>query len=71
MNANKRHVVVFLGSVLGAAVLSGVALAGNPHGAAPGQTKQTGNMTTNRTVCGFHDHDASTVVALQGSITIQ
>ena len=32
MNANKRHVVGFLGSVLGAAVLSGVALAGNPHG---------------------------------------
>jgi plastocyanin len=36
-----------------------------------GQTRQTGNMTTNRTICGFHDHDASTVVALQGSITIQ
>jgi hypothetical protein len=36
-----------------------------------GQTKQTGNMTTNRTVCGFHDHDAPTVVTLQGKITIQ
>jgi plastocyanin len=37
----------------------------------PGQTKQTGNMTTNRTVCGFHDHDAPAVTGLQGSITIQ
>src|SRR2546430_8305150 len=45
MNANKRHVVGFLGSVLGDAVLSGVALAGNPHGAAPGQTKQTSSAT--------------------------
>src|SRR5215475_11404851 len=22
-----------------------------------GQSRQTGNMTTNRAVCGFHDHD--------------
>jgi plastocyanin len=37
----------------------------------PGQTRLTGNMTTNRAVCGFHDHDAPNVVGLQGSITIQ
>jgi len=36
-----------------------------------GQSKQTGNMTTNRTVCGFHDHDAPNVAGLQGTITIQ
>jgi plastocyanin len=37
----------------------------------PGQTRQTGNMTTNRTVCGFHDHGLPDVAGLQGSITIQ
>ena len=37
----------------------------------PGQQRQTGNMTTNRTVCGFHDHDLPNVAGLQGSITIQ
>jgi plastocyanin len=37
----------------------------------PGQSRQTGNMTTNRAVCGFHDHDNPTVVGLQGTITIQ
>jgi plastocyanin len=36
-----------------------------------GQRRQTGNMVTNRTVCGFHDHDAPNVAGLQGSITIQ
>jgi len=36
-----------------------------------GQTRQTGNMVTNRAVCGFHDHDAPDVAGLQGSITIQ
>ena len=35
-----------------------------------GQTKLTGNMVTNRAVCGFHDHDAPNVAGLQGSITI-
>ena len=38
---------------------------------APGQTKRTDNMVTNRAVCGFHDHDAPNVAGLQGSITIQ
>ena len=37
----------------------------------PGQTRQTGNMTSSRTVCGFHDHDLPNVAGLQGSITIQ
>jgi hypothetical protein len=37
----------------------------------PGQSRQTGNMTTNRATCGFHDHDQPTVVSLQGTITIQ
>jgi len=36
-----------------------------------GQSRQTGNMTSNRTVCGFHDHDLPNVAGLQGSITIQ
>ena len=36
-----------------------------------GQSRQTGNMVTNRTVCGFHDHDLPDVAGLQGSITIQ
>ena len=37
----------------------------------PGQTLRTGNMITNRAVCGFHDHDLPNVAGLQGSITIQ
>jgi plastocyanin len=37
----------------------------------PGQTKRTDNMTTNRAVCGFHDHDKPDVAGLQGSISIQ
>jgi len=36
-----------------------------------GQQRQTGNMVTNRTVCGFHDHDSPDVAGLQGSISIQ
>jgi plastocyanin len=35
-----------------------------------GQTRQTGNLNTARK-CGFHDHIAFDVKALQGSITIQ
>jgi len=45
MNANKRHAMVFFGSLLAAAVLSGVAAAGNPHGAAPGQAKNSTTVT--------------------------
>lgn len=37
----------------------------------PGQSRQTGNMTSNRSVCGFHDHNLPNVAGLQGSITIQ
>ena len=37
---------------------------------APGQSHQTGNLTTPRT-CGYHDHERNTVQALQGAITIQ
>lgn len=37
---------------------------------APGQNKQTGNLTTART-CGFHDHNRAEVTALQGSILVQ
>jgi trimeric autotransporter adhesin len=46
MNANKRHAMVFLGSLLAAVVLSGVAAAGNPHGAAPGQAKRQSSSGT-------------------------
>jgi plastocyanin len=35
-----------------------------------GQSRQTGNLNTARK-CGFHDHIAFDVKALQGSITIQ
>jgi plastocyanin len=36
----------------------------------PGQSRQTGNLNTAR-ICGFHDHNADTVVAMQGTITVQ
>src|SRR6185436_5186475 len=36
-----------------------------------GQQRQTSNMVTNRTICGFHDHGLPNVVGLQGSISIQ
>jgi plastocyanin len=36
----------------------------------PGQTRQTGNLTTSRT-CGFHDHDDALNNNLRGTITIQ
>jgi len=36
----------------------------------PGQSRQTGNLNTQRT-CGFHDHDRSSDASLQGTITIQ
>lgn len=39
MKTNKRYATVGLASFLGAAILSGVALAGNPHGTPPGQAK--------------------------------
>ena len=39
MNKNRRHAMVFLGTLSGAALLSGVAAAGNPHGTPPGQAK--------------------------------
>ena len=37
----------------------------------PGERRQTGNMTSNRSVCGFHDHNLPNVAGLQGTITIQ
>jgi plastocyanin len=37
---------------------------------APGQSRNTGNLTTART-CGYHDHNDSTNVSLQGTITIR
>src|SRR5436190_2672701 len=52
MDMNKRHAVVFLGSLLAAAVLSGVAAAGNPHGAAPGQAKQSTTVTASTSASG-------------------
>lgn len=39
MKTNKRHLLVASGSLLAATILSGVAVAGNPHGTAPGQAK--------------------------------
>lgn len=46
MKTNKRHAVVALGSLLAAAVVSGVAVAGNPHGTPPGQAKQQSSGST-------------------------
>jgi hypothetical protein len=40
MKTKKRHLTVVLGSLLGAAMISGVAVAGNPHGTPPGQAKK-------------------------------
>ena len=37
---------------------------------APGQSKQTGNLTTVRT-CGYHDHNQPDVASLRGQIVIQ
>jgi plastocyanin len=37
---------------------------------APGQSKQTGNLTVART-CGFHDHNQPTVAGLTGQIIVQ
>lgn len=37
---------------------------------APGQTKQTGNLSVART-CGFHDHNQPEVASLQGQIIVQ
>ena len=45
MKTNKRYASVVLASFLGAAILSGVALAGNPHGTPPGQAKKQSNAS--------------------------
>lgn len=37
---------------------------------APGQSKQTGNLTNART-CGYHDHNQPNVASLQGTIIVQ
>jgi plastocyanin len=37
---------------------------------APGQSRNTGNLTTART-CGYHDHSDAGNVSLQGTITIR
>jgi hypothetical protein len=36
----------------------------------PGQSRETGNLTTART-CGFHDHNRDSDTTLQGTIVIQ
>jgi plastocyanin len=36
----------------------------------PGQSKQTGNLTTTRT-CGFHDHNQPDTASLRGQIVVQ
>jgi hypothetical protein len=46
MKTNKRHLLVASGSLLAATILSGVAVAGNPHGSSPGQTKGQLNAST-------------------------
>jgi hypothetical protein len=46
MKTNNRHLLVASGSLLAATILSGVAVAGNPHGSSPGQTKGQLNAST-------------------------
>jgi hypothetical protein len=46
MKTNKRHLLVASGSLLAATILSGVAVAGNPHGTSPGQSKGQLNAST-------------------------
>ena len=38
---------------------------------APGERRTTGNMVTNKAVCGFHDHDLPNIPGLTGTISIQ
>ena len=49
MNKNRRHAMVFLGVLSLAAVLSGAAAAGNPHGTPPGQAKKSSQATVHAT----------------------
>lgn len=60
MKTNRRHAMVFLGTLSGAALLSGVAAAGNPHGTPPGQAKQSGHASIHATV---HQSSHTTVHA--------
>jgi hypothetical protein len=67
MNTKKRHAIVVLGSVVGAAALSsGAALAGNCHHAPPGQAKQQSatvaagaSVSGNATARGHAKHESS------------
>ena len=45
MKTNKRYATAVLASLFGAAILSGVALAANPHGTPPGQAKGEAGAT--------------------------
>jgi hypothetical protein len=61
MKKNRRHAMVFLGTLSVAAVLSGVAAAGNPHGTPPGQAKkQSGRASVHATI---HQSSHATVHA--------
>lgn len=60
MKRNRRHAMVFLGTLSGAALLSGVAAAANPHGTPPGQAKQSGQATVHAKV---HQSSHATVHA--------
>lgn len=46
MKTNKRYATAVLGSLLCAAILAGVALAGNPHGTPPGQAKKQSSTSS-------------------------
>jgi hypothetical protein len=50
MKTNKRHLLVASGSLLAATILSGVAVAGNPHGSAPGQVKAKAHVHASASV---------------------
>lgn len=60
MKKNRRHAMVFLGTLSGAALLSGVAAAANPHGTPPGQAKQSAHATVHAKV---HQSSHATVHA--------
>ncbi|HJQ49017.1 MAG TPA: hypothetical protein VJ838_00680 [Gaiellaceae bacterium] len=45
MKTNKRYVTALGGSVCAAAIITGAALAGNPHGTPPGQAKKQASVS--------------------------
>jgi hypothetical protein len=67
MKTEKRHLTVAAGSLLGAAVLSGVAIAGNPHGTPPGQAKAQAKAQVKAQTKGSASASPSTAAGVKAS----